>query len=185
MSNYYSGEGDDGYTRLLGSSEVPKYDLRPQAYGALDEASAALGLARSLAQSKKTKEVIVEVQRDLYRMMAEIAALPEDAKRLEPFREDRLRWLETEVDEFGDQLEMPAGFILPGDSQSGAALDLARTIVRRAERLVARLMHEGKLTNNVILSYTNRLSSLCFVLALREYKKSGVEHPTPARKDRR
>lgn len=181
MSNYFSGQGDDGYTSLLGSGKVAKYDLRPDTYGALDEASAALGLARASAQSERTVEVLIAVQRDLYRIMAEVAALPEDAARLERFSGDRLAWLEELINTLGDQIEMPKGFIVPGDTRSSAAIDLARTVVRRAERLVARMQHEGLLENPVILAYINRVSSLCFVLTLWENKHAGVDRPTLAK----
>lgn len=181
MPKYYSGQGDDGYTSLLGADKVPKYDLRPDTYGALDEASAALGLSRAFAQSPRTNEVIVAAQRDLYRIMAEVAALPEDAEKLTRFSEERLKWIESEIDLIGAQIEMPGGFVIPGDSRSGAAMDLARTVVRRAERLVARMVHEGALKNAFILPYVNRLSSLCFVLALWENGQSGVEKPTLAK----
>lgn len=184
MSNYFSGQGDDGYTSLLGPDKVPKYDLRPETYGAIDEASAALGLGRALAQSQRTVEIVISVQRDLYRIMAEVAALPQDADKIKPFGEDRLLWIESEINTIGDQVEMPAGFVISGDSRSGAAIDLARTVVRRAERLVARMAHEGIIQNPIILPYINRVSSLCFILALWENKHSGVDHPTLAKVDR-
>jgi cob(I)alamin adenosyltransferase len=181
MPTYYSGQGDDGYTNLLGSGKVPKYDLRPDTYGALDEASASLGLCRAFAQSQRTVELVITVQRDLYRIMAEVAALPEDAARLDRFGEERLEWIEAEIDAIGAQIEMPAGFVVPGDSRSGAVVDLTRTIVRRAERLVARMVHDELLDNPVVLAYINRVSSLCFVLALWENKQSGVDSPTLAK----
>jgi cob(I)alamin adenosyltransferase len=183
MSEYFSGQGDDGYTALLGADRVPKYDLRPETYGALDEASAALGLSRSFAESDKNVEILIAVQRDLYRIMAEVAALPDAAAKLERFKQDRLEWIEREITVIGDQIEMPSGFVLSGDSRSGAAIDLARTIVRRAERLVARMVHEGLLDNPVILPFINRVSSLCFVLALFENRQSGVDSPTLAKGD--
>ena len=181
MPKYYSGQGDDGFTSLLGADKVPKYDLRPDTYGALDEASAALGLSRAFAQSARTVELVVTVQRDLYRIMAEVAALPEDAEKLKRFSEDRLQWIESEIELIGAQIEMPGGFVIPGDSVSGAAMDLARTVVRRAERLVARMVHEDLLQNTFILPYVNRLSSFCFVLALWENQQSGVDKPTLAK----
>lgn len=184
MPKYYSGQGDDGYTSLLGSGKVPKYDLRPETYGVLDEASAALGLGRASAQSQKTNEVLIAVQRDLYRIMAEVAALPEDAARLDRFSAERLEWMEAEIAAFGDQIEMPGGFVIPGDSPGGATIDLARTVVRRAERLVARMLHQDLLQNPVILAYINRLSSLCFILALWENEHADVDRPTLAKSDR-
>lgn len=184
MPTYYSGHGDDGYTNLLGKKKVPKYDIRPDTYGVLDEASSALGLGRAFAVSQKTIEVIISVQRDLYHIMAEVAAEPENAEKLKRLEGDRLEWIEEQIEIFGDQIELPAGFVVPGDSRSGAMIDKARTVIRRAERLVARIVHEGLLENPIILPYVNRVSSLCFVLALWENKQSGVESATLAKSDR-
>lgn len=181
MSPTSLGSGDDGYTRLLGSERVPKYDARPQAYGTLDEASAALGLAKALARTIEAREMAESAQRDLYRIMAEVAASPEHAEKVGRFPEDRLRWLEDQIATLEARLERPKGFILSGDSPSSAAMDLARTVVRRAERQVARLAHSGALENPHVLAYLNRLSSLCYLLVLWESKAAGHERPTPAK----
>lgn len=181
MSDYYSGEGDDGSTGLLGSERVPKYHLRPTAFGRVDEASAALGLSRATALSEETKSVIHEVQKDLYAIMVELAAVPEKEEQFQRLEVSRLFWLEEQLESFGDRVRMPKDFILPGDSLPAAALDLARTVVRRAERQVVRLDHESKLSNPTILPYLNRLSSLCFVLSLWENETAGVEKPTIAK----
>lgn len=181
MPTYFTRTGDDGSTGLLGGGRVAKHHLRPRTYGALDEASAALGLARALAVSEDTKKLVVELQRDLYRIMAEVAAVPEEADKFRSVNIDRIQWLESQIDTLGDQVDMPQGFVLPGDSVGGGALDLARTIVRRAERRVTELLHEGQLENTHILAYLNRLSSLCFVLALWENKQAGVDAPKLAK----
>jgi cob(I)alamin adenosyltransferase len=181
MPIYFTRNGDDGYTGLLGDERVPKYHLRPTTCGTLDEASAALGLARALAISEQTKDLLVEVQRDLYKIMAEIAALPEAADRFRSVGADRLAWLEAQIEAIGAQVEMPKGFVLPGDSASGGTLDLARTVVRRSERLIAQLQHEGELDNIHILPYINRLSSLCFILALWENDQAGFATPSLAK----
>lgn len=181
MPDYYSGEGDDGSTGLLGSERVPKYHLRPTAFGRVDEASAALGLSRATALSEETKSVVREVQKDLYAIMVELAAVPEEEEKFQRLEASRLTWLEGQLESFGDRVNMPKDFILPGDSLPAAALDLARTVVRRAERQVVRLDHESKLSNPTILSYLNRLSSLCFVLSLWENETAGVEKPTIAK----
>jgi len=181
MSDYYSGEGDDGSTGLLGSERVPKYHLRPTAFGRVDEASAALGLSRATALSEETKSVIHEVQKDLYAIMVELAAVPEKEEQFQRLEVLRLSWLEGQLESFGERVRMPKDFILPGDSLPAAALDLARTVVRRAERQVVRLDHESKLSNPTILPYLNRLSSLCFVLSLWENETAGVEKPTIAK----
>ncbi len=178
MPDYYSGEGDDGSTGLLGSERVPKYHLRPTAFGTVDEASAALGLSRATALSEETISVIHEVQKDLYTIMVELAAVPGEEEKFQRLEAPRLSWIEEQVKSFGDRVNMPKDFILPGDSLPAAALDLARTVVRRAERQVVRLDHESKLSNPTLLPYLNRLSSLCFVLSLWENEAAGVEKPT-------
>ncbi len=184
MPDYFSGTGDDGTTGLLGSQRVPKFHPRPAATGALDEAAAALGLARALAPELQTRQVIVEIQRDLYHIMAEVAATRDQAHRFRELGADRVAWLEAEVRRIGDQISMPKGFVVGGDSAPGAALDLARTIVRRAERAIVELAHEGELDNPPLLAYLNRLSSLCFVLALWENRQAGVESPTLAKPEK-
>jgi cob(I)alamin adenosyltransferase len=113
--------------------------------------------------------------------MVELAAVPEKEEQFQRLEVSRLFWLEEQLESFGDRVRMPKNFILPGDSLPAAALDLARTIVRRAERQVVRLDHESKLSNPTILPYLNRLSSLCFVLSLWENETAGVEKPTIAK----
>ncbi len=181
MPTYFTRNGDDGFTNLLGNERVPKYHLRPRAYGTLDESSAALGLARAYALSDETIKIILEVQRDLYKIMAEIAATAEQASKFRSIDADRIAWLESQIELMGEQVDMPQEFVLPGDSKSGAALDLARTIVRRGERLVAQLDHDDGLDNPHLLPYLNRLSSLCFILALWENVQAGSDSPSLAK----
>jgi cob(I)alamin adenosyltransferase len=180
---WYTGTGDDGFTGVLGRERVPKYALRPEAYGTVDEASAFLGMARAHSQLSQVKVVLLAVQRDLYKMMADLATLPETATRAPWLSEDRLTWLEEQTDTFGAQFEMPKQFIIAGDSMAGACLEICRTVVRRAERLVARLSHEGELRDDTALKYLNRLSSLLFVMGRVEDKAAGVDHFTLARED--
>lgn len=174
MSKYYTGEGDDGYTGLLGEGRVPKYSPRPTAYGTLDEAQAALGVARSLA-SETAALVLREAQVDLYHIMAELAAPLERASQFRMLVVGRVHWLEEQLEKFGERVDMPDDFVISGDSRAGAALDLARTIIRRAERNVSELLHAGEIENAHILPYLNRLSSLCFVLSLWENQQAGIE----------
>jgi cob(I)alamin adenosyltransferase len=179
---FYTGNGDDGYTGVLGAGRVPKEDLRIEALGTLDEVTAALGFARSVAYTSETALVILRIQRDLYLLMAEVAATPENAAQFRQIGEEHVAWLESQIDAIGRQVEMPKEFIVPGDTLPGAALSLARAIVRRAERRVAALLHQRNLENIEILRYLNRLSSLCFVLELRENQAGGKEKPTLAKK---
>lgn len=173
MKKIYTGRGDDGFTNLLGKGRVPKSDLQPEAYGSVDEASAALGLARSLASAEEISAIVVQVQRDLQDLMAELAASPDAVERFRRLDQERISWLEGWIDLLGEQVSIPNDFILAGDSSRGAAFDLARCIVRRAERAVARLHFEGEIQYPHPLVYLNRLSSLCFLLATMENQRSG------------
>ena len=169
--------GDSGDTDLLGGQRVPKWDLRPETYSTIDEATSALGLARALATEPAVREAIHAVQRDLHLLMAELAAPVEDEARL-GFRvtEDHVARLEARLAEARGRVAIGDHFIIPGATVPGAALDLARTIVRRAERDAARLAHEGGVANPAILRYLNRLSDLVFVLARLE--EHGRSEPT-------
>jgi cob(I)alamin adenosyltransferase len=177
---WYTGTGDDGFTGVLGRERVPKYAIRPEAYGTVDEASACLGLARAQARDARVRGLIISVQRDLYNMMADLATVPESATRPPWLSADRLDWLEMQTDALGAEVEMPRAFIVPGDSVGGATLEIARTVIRRAERLVARLAHEGELRGDTPLRYLNRLSSLLFVMGRVEDRAAGVERFTLA-----
>jgi cob(I)alamin adenosyltransferase len=171
------GSGDEGYTDLLGPDRVPKYDLRVQSYGELDEASSALGLARALAQQPRFKEIIRQVQHDLYLMMAEVASPPAQVTKL-PYRitAEQVAWLETTIAALEDEVEMPRQFILPGASPGSAALDVARTVVRRAERSTVHLSSTGAMPAGQVLRDLNRCSSLLFVLARYEEAVSGIPY---------
>jgi cob(I)alamin adenosyltransferase len=184
MPPFYTRHGDDGYTGLLGEGRVPKYHPQPEALGTIDEASAALGMARALSPSTDVRDVLRAVQQDLYQVMVELAATPETAGRFTTLGEDRLEWLEAQTEHFGELVELPGGFILPGDCVPAAALAQARTLVRRAERLTARLIHTGAAGRPGLLQYLNRLSSLCFVLELHANKTAGITSPSLARDPR-
>ena len=181
MPTFYTKTGDDGYSGLLGEGRVPKFDPRLEAVGTLDEATAALGLARAACLAPQSAPRLLQAQRDLYGLMAEVAATPENAARFRSIDAGRVAWLEEQTDLISSQVEMPKDFILPGDSPAGAALALARTVVRRAERRVALLLHTGELENTELLRYLNRLSSLCFALELVENQAAGKAKPTLAK----
>jgi cob(I)alamin adenosyltransferase len=171
----YTGTGDDGYTNLLGEARVPKYDLQPEAYGSVDEASAFMGLARAEAgASERTKRLILQAQRDLWILMGELATA-EGVQLPRRLQAERTAWLELETSNLGREFPPLTQFVIPGDSKVGAQLDVARTVVRRAERYVARLVHDGRLENAEIIRYLNRLSALLFALARYEEHKTGQE----------
>jgi cob(I)alamin adenosyltransferase len=181
MTRFYTRTGDDGYTGLLGEGRVPKYHPQPEAVGEIDEASAALGLARATCHAAQISPLILSVQRDLYSLMAEVAALPAHAASFRRIDGEKVAWLEEQTDALSQLVVLPKDFIVPGDSAGGAALALARTVVRRAERRVAELLHQKLIENVEILRYLNRLSSLCFVLELLENQDEGTTNPTLAK----
>jgi cob(I)alamin adenosyltransferase len=181
MTRFYTKKGDDGYTSILGKGRAPKYDPRIETIGAIDEANAAIALARTLSLSPRTSSVLFGVQKDLYQLMSEVASTTEDASKFRKITAESVKWLESEIDEIGLQVKIPDEFIVPGDSRAGAALDLSRTIVRRAERQIAHLFHKKKLENPELLHYLNRLSSLCFVLELLENQSAGINNTSLAK----
>ena len=170
--------GDDGTTGLLGEGRLPKFHPRIETIGALDEASAAIGLARALNQTVQTQSILAETQRDLYALMAEIAATPENVSRFQILDQNRVHWLESQIGGITARIPTPKDFILPGDTVAGAALALARTVIRRAERRVAELVEMGEVVSDVFVPYLNRLSSLCFVLELEANHTTGSETST-------
>ena len=113
--------------------------------------------------------------------MTELAATPEVAARFDRTTAAQVAQLEHLTDELGAQIKLPKEFIIPGDTLAGAALDLARTVTRRAERILARMVHQDEFDNPQVLRYLNRLSSLLFVLARYEDTLAGIEHTTLAR----
>jgi cob(I)alamin adenosyltransferase len=181
MNKFYTASGDDGFTSVLNQGRVPKNDPIPDAVGVIDEANSALGMARSTCQVELSKGILLTIQGDLYHLMSEVSASPDNATRFRKVDADRVEWLEAQLEYLTARVNVPNEFIVPGDTFSGATLDLARAIVRRAERKVAGLVHEGLVENKELLRYLNRLSSLCFVMELFENQYSGIDVPTLAR----
>ena len=173
----FTGKGDQGTTDLLGG-RVGKDDARIATIGALDETTSAIGFARAVATAERTRALLVGVQRDLYRIMAELAFTNELRPAGMAFGEEPVGRLEEDVDALTAEVPLPPAFVLPGDTVAGAALDVARAVARRAEREAVGLAHAGDLANPQILRYLNRLSSLLFILARFEDHEAGV---TPLR----
>jgi cob(I)alamin adenosyltransferase len=179
MAKVTTGTGDTGYTGLLGEQRVPKYDPRPDTFGTVDEATSALGLARATSHDPKVKEIIYQIQQELYLLMGELATPPENYEkmglRMTTAHVQRLEQIEEALKQ---EVEIPNKFIIPGDTPDGAALDLARTIIRRAERMTVKLLHDGVIANTEVVRYLNRLSDLIFILARYiEVKSSMAERP--------
>jgi len=179
MAKVTTGAGDTGYTGLLGAERVAKYDPRPDTFGTVDEATSALGLARAMTQDQKVKDIIYHVQQELYLLMGELATTPEVYEKMGlRMTIEHVQGLEKVEEQLKQEVEIPNKFIIPGDTLAGAALDLARTIIRRAERMVVKLLHDGVIQNGEVVRYLNRLSDMIFILARYiEVKSSVAELP--------
>jgi cob(I)alamin adenosyltransferase len=166
----YTRKGDDGTTGLWYGGRVPKHAGRPEAYGSVDEAASALGLARAAAErGSELYADILRVQNELFVVGAELATAPEAAGRLEegvskvtPAMVERL---EADIDRYMDRVDLPPKFTIPGGTELSARLDVARTAVRRAERRVASLKDAGDLADDTVVTYLNRLSDTLFAMA--------------------
>lgn len=160
----FSKKGDRGETSLLTGGRVSKASLRPEVYGTLDEASSALGMAKAFTRNQSIKDMIAAVQEDLLVLGAQLACEDENQTdyRLEVTRTLRLeRWIQ----ELQKEAPLPRQFILPGGNSVGAAVDLSRTIIRRAERRCVALKESGQLDNPEVHAYLNRLGDFLFTLA--------------------
>jgi len=180
MIHFFTGKGDDGLTTWIGRGRLKKYDLRFEAVGSVDEASASLGVARSLSSTPMIKDLLLQIQRDLSSMMTEVACDPDQAGRFRTITAEKVTWLEEQTDAVTQMVEPPKSFLMSGDTAGGGALDLARAVIRRAERRVIELADSGGIQNPDIVAYLNRLSSLMFVLELLELKTAGQISPSQA-----
>ncbi len=177
MPNKRNHSGDDGKTTVPGANRLGKFHPRFEVLGDLDEASAAIGLARSLGKNDRNKGILIEAQKQLYLVMADIARPLEEKERTNHLAFAQLTWINTVTGELEAQVQLPTQFILPGDSVESAALSLARTIVRRAERKAAAYIHKENVKNDILLPWLNRLSHLLFLLEVSAANKPG-EGPT-------
>jgi cob(I)alamin adenosyltransferase len=166
----YTRKGDDGGTTLWYGGRVPKYSGRPEAYGSVDEAASALGLARAACESdSELYPDILRVQNELFVAGAELATAPEAAGRLEPgvskVTSQMIDRLESDIDRYMDRVDLPPKFVIPGGGELSARLDLARAAIRRAERRVSGLKDEGELADDTVLVYLNRASDAVYAMA--------------------
>ena len=163
----YTKTGDGGETSLYGGRRVPKDSLRIEAFGTVDELNSLIGVCRSMNTAREVDIILGEIQNDLFTLGADLAT-PEESrgKSVQRIEASDVARLEKHIDEITPNLEPLNNFILPGGSRSAAMLHLARTVCRRAERLVVQLMREDKIGNHPLI-YLNRLSDLLFILARR------------------
>lgn len=171
MVKIYTKKGDDGSTSLWYGGRVPKHHGRTEAYGALDEACSQLGLARALCDGSQAELAadILRLQDDLFIAGAELATAPEAAERLEDgisrTTEEMVVELERLIDRYMSEVELPPQFVIPGGNQLSAQLDVARTVVRRAERRISALGAEGELASETVIHFVNRASDLVYAMA--------------------
>ena len=179
MPKIYTRYGDQGETGLLYGGRVSKADPRCEAYGTTDEAISTLGLARALSSDQRVREIILEVQRELFTVGGELATAPDHyqtfLKHFQPNTPEMVTRLEQLIDQLNGELSLPRSFIIPGASPASAALDVARSTLRRAERRVVDLKERGLLGNDEVLRYLNRLADLVFILARYQDRDLPVE----------
>ena len=181
MPRIYTKTGDDGTTGLLYGGRVSKDDPRTSAFGASDEAVAALGLARADVADATLADLLLRLQRELFVVGAEIAtnadAWPKLTAGSTRVTAEMVVDLEELIDSYVERTSMPKEFVVPGETRASAAIDLARAIVRRCEREVVVLTRDGLLPDGEVLRYLNRLADLLFVLA--RFEESGFRplHP--------
>ena len=171
MTKIYTKKGDDGTTSLWYGGRIPKHHGRTEAYGALDEACSALGVARALcgADQAELAADILRLQDDLFVAGAELATAPEAVERLEDgisrVTEAMVVELEQGIDRYMAQVDLPPKFVIPGGNQLSAQLDVARTVIRRAERRIAALEEAGELASETVIHFVNRASDLAYAMA--------------------
>jgi cob(I)alamin adenosyltransferase len=164
--SFYTRKGDDGTTGLYYGGRVPKDSLAPEAYGTVDEAQAFLGLARAeVERGSEVDELLLRIERDLYVLMAELATLPENRRKLTAgatlVTAEMLAFVESKTDELSQRFTMPDEFVIPGQDRTSSLLEVARTVVRRAERRSVPVAA----SESFVVPYLNRLSSLLWAMA--------------------
>ena len=169
LNKIYTKTGDDGTTGLVRGPRRLKYDLRVNCFGTVDEANAAIGVARlSSSAMPKIDAVLGRIQNDLFDLGSDLATPGADPDGTPPslrITSAQTQWLEQQIDQYNESLAPLTSFILPGGTQLAAALHVARTVARRAERLVVELVLTEPGVNSEVMIYLNRLSDLLFVLS--------------------
>lgn len=172
----YTKKGDKGETSLFGGSRVSKSSARIDAYGTVDELNSVIGLALSYNLSDEGTEVLQTVQEHLFILGADLATPSSSKTRIKRIGEEQVNYLEQRIDRWEEELPALKNFILPGGSQPGATLHLARTVCRRAERVAVRCSENGQEEISAeTIKYLNRLSDLLFVAARSENRRAGIK----------
>ena len=178
----YTKFGDSGETSLLYGGRISKNSPNTEAYGITDEAVSVMGLARAFTSDERVNDMLRQLQRELFTIAAELATDPGKYELFQqhfaPVTAEMVTSLEEAIDSLEEEFEMPKVFILPGGSQASAAIDLARCVIRTAERRVVAMAEQDMLTNSLIMTYLNRLGDLLFVLARYEDREIPIERAT-------
>ena len=181
----YTKFGDKGETSLLYGGRVSKNNPHTEAYGITDEAVSAMGLARAMSSDQRVKDLLRQLQSELFTIAAELATEPDKyelfKQHFKPVTPEMVENLEAAIDSLEQEMEMPKVFILPGGSAASAAIDLARCVIRTAERRVVAMAEARLLTNDLVIAYLNRLGDLLFVVARYEDRELPLERATGER----
>lgn len=173
MAPFYTSLGDTGETGFLGKGRYSKASPMIEAVGSVDEVNAVLGFARSINENENIKAIILEVQKKLYVLMTELSSVPDTNNQFAKISEDDVHRLEAQIGSLENSVDLPKEFIIPGESATSAALAMARTIIRRAERRAIAFIQETNYQNQYLTAYLNRLSSLVFILEVYDILNSG------------
>ncbi|ADL07332.1 cob(I)yrinic acid a,c-diamide adenosyltransferase [Thermosediminibacter oceani] len=179
----YSKTGDGGKTGLLGGGRVAKHNIRVEAYGTVDEAVAFIAFARCNARTQRTRDLLLKVEGELFKLAAELACPQPEEILKETISDDDVAWLERTIDEISGEISFKNDFVLPGPYASSSSLHMARTVVRRAERQVVGLSAQERI-RPVILRYLNRLSDFLYILSLYEEMGEVIRRSVEELKDR-
>ena len=173
--------GDKGFAGLLGGRRVPKYHLKPETYGTVDELNSFLGMARAISRDRKVKKTLFHIQNHLFIIGSELALAGGNRDLLKgEITQKEVDWLSRLSIDFEALLKPEPKFIIYGETQISSILDVARAVSRRVERLAAKMKSKKILRNPRILKYLNRLSDVLYFLARYEEKKAGVKPKHPS-----
>lgn len=180
----YTKTGDKGKTSLLGGTRVNKYDLRIETYGTIDELNSQIGVLRSMDVGEEVKQVLIKIQTFLFTSGSQLASEPGKSRiKIPTLKDDAISFLENEIDKMDAALPQMRHFVLPGGHPAVAAAHVARTVCRRAERLVIHLRDESEVPEPIPI-FLNRLSDFFFVLSRKLSQDLGAEEiPWIAEKD--
>ena len=181
MPKIYTKKGDDGTTGLLYGGRVAKDDLRTAVYGTLDETVSALGIARAGGLVPEVEQIVVRLQREMFVVGAQLATSAENQSKLQDgvskVTPAMTETAERDIDSLLEKHPLRDEFILPGETPGSAGLDLARSVIRRAEREAVAMERAGHIPDPEVLRYLNRVSDLLFALARFHESESGKTAP--------